>query len=69
MFNWGQSLYNAVRAAAFGGFAIILLSILFALAGADAEGEFRAADLLAACLLIGFIRLGCDALTKKHPDA
>jgi hypothetical protein len=69
MFNWGLSLYNATRAAAFGGLAFLLLLILFAFAGGDIKGDGRAADFLAACLLIGFIRLGWDALTKKYPNA
>jgi hypothetical protein len=68
MFNWGQSLYHALRAASIGGLAFLLLFLVSSLAGVHLNGG-RASDFLAVCLLIGFVRLGWDGLTKKFPDA
>ena len=66
MFNWGQSLYYALRVAIIGAFVGFLLSIIISATG----GKGNAGTVVIRMFwLFGIVRLGWDLFSKKYPDA
>jgi hypothetical protein len=66
MFNWGQSLYYALRAAIYGAiFGFIVVIVIKITGGAPRTLE----GIVAFFWLFGIVRLGWDVFAKKYPDA
>lgn len=66
MFNWGQSLYYALRAALYGAFFGFVAFVVVKATGRATS----ASDAIVSCFwLFGVVRLGWDVFTKKYPDA
>ena len=68
MFNWGRSLYRALRAAIYGAIFGLVVAIVFKLTGD--QGELGAVNSMVEFFcLFGLARLGWDSFKQKYPDA